>query len=184
MANTETSEDLNRVGTRAQEILAIVNDVFTSNGISLPGRQYVTVAPLEDTTHDFSGDSDGQVTIAFSGLRLGITPSSSGIVRPGCGNTYIATYYIEIVRCTPQNGGAGTSKNYGATNSKYGGTGPKIDSMNSYGEARMRDTWLLLRAGQALQGNHSTLHELSFNILAGKEDGGVQAVRLMVEVLV
>lgn len=183
MANTETSEDLNRIGSRAQEILDTIKDVFASNGISLPTLQYLAFAPIEETTHDFTNKEEGQVTVAFGGLRLGITPNSPGIVRPGCNNNYIATYFIEVVRCTPQPKGLGGVKNYGATSNKYT-TAPQEDRMNAYGEERMRDVWLLLRAAQAIQGTHSTLHNLTYAIDPGKEDGAVQAVRLTVEVLV
>lgn len=183
MANIETPEDLNRIVTRSQEFIETINDVFTSNGISLPARQYVTVGPIEETTHDFHG-SEGQLTISFGNLRLGITPNSTGAIRGGCVENYIATFFIELVRCTPQPVGGGNSKNYGATNSKYTNTAPKEDKMNSYGEQRMRDVWLLLRSVQNMRGNHSTLHDLATNIVPGKEDGGVQAIRLTVEVLV
>ena len=183
MANTETSEDLNRIVTIAQEILDTINDVFESNGISLPSRQYKTVGPIEDTTHDFTGD-DGQLTVSFGGLRLGVTPNSNGMIRANCSANYIATFFIELVRCTPQPKGAGNSKNYGGTNTKYSSTAPQEDKMNSYGEIRMRDTWLLLRSAQNMQSMFGTLNDLGLNIVPGKEDGAVQAIRLSVDVLV
>lgn len=173
MANLESQEDLLRIVTRANEIMDNIVDVFTSNGISLPEHRYIAVGPLEEVTHDFKANGDGQVTVSFAGLRLGITPNSQGMVR-GCFPNYIATFNVELVRCTPQNKTTSYGKN----------TGPTAISSSEYAELRMKDSWLLLRAVQNVSTNHTTLHDLTTTITSGKEDGGTQAIGLTVEVLI
>lgn len=170
MANAEVPEDLRRIVTRAEEIQQIIQDVFAANGIDLPERQYIAIGAVEETAHD-----EEQLTISFASLREGVTPTSSSMYT-GCAAGYIATYYVELVRCTPQQK---TAKRYGTD-----ALAPTSEDMGTYGASRAVDAWLLLRSGQSIREILSTFNEVDFAVDTQKESGGVQAVRLSVDVMV
>lgn len=171
MANTELADDLQRISNRASQIQEIIKDVFESNGVDLPERQYIFVGGEEETAHD-----DEQLTISFAALRLGVTPTSTGMFNPACPPGYIATYFVELVRCTPQ-----TGKNNSRLKTSIA---PGQSELDSYGRSRAIDAWLLLRVGQNIKNLPETLGQVDFGIVAQKEQGTMQAIRLSVEVMV
>lgn len=169
MAEAESSEDLLRISSRARDIHLIIKDIFASNKVDLPKRQYIYVGGEEDTAHD----SD-QLTISFAGLELKTTTTSTSMYTGGCYASFVATYIIEIVRCTPQ-----------ATNKgKYADLAPAADKLDEYGSSRAIDSWLLVRVGQAIGSLPDNIGGNSFKLTAEKESGGVQAIRLTVDVMV
>ncbi len=154
-----SSEDLLRIATEAQRLLDIVGAVFQENEVDLPLRQYLAVGELGKTAHDKE-----QVTVSFGNMSDGL-PGASGANPQACVSSYMASFSVEIVRCTPQMTGGG----YGA------GDPPSASALSEYAVTRYVDSWLLVRVAQRFAGGKS-----EYAVTTGDDSGQMQALVLSV----
>lgn len=154
-----SSEDILRIASEAQRLLDIVGAVFQENSIELPERQYLAVGELGGTAHDKE-----QVTVSFGNMSDGL-PGSRGANPQACAASYMASFSVEIVRCTPQMTGGG----YGP------GEPPAPSDISDYSVSRYIDSWLLVRVAQRFSGGKS-----EYTVTTGEDSGAMQAIVLSV----
>lgn len=174
MANVESPEDLLRLSNKAYEVLDIIKEVFATNGVALPTREYITIGDTRDTAHDAD-----QLTIALQRIYPGTPGTGSlSIVERNClPGQLTAVFQIELVRCIP------AATTVGRSNIPKIPTAEEIDSM---GKTQMIDYWLLYRAAQDMSKDDPFLGRTKtvFDIESGGPKGNFQAIQMQVDISV
>lgn len=171
MVEALKQDEINHFITRAEEILNLVKEGLLVNGITPPERSYVTIATEEETTHD---DTD-QLTVAL-GMVTPHYPQGQIPASPGQMNTRMATFYIELVRCSP------------AMSSIKGGAkkvAPPLEKMVEYGKMRLQEMAVLKDVCIELTtSKYDSLGRGMFTIAAGLDQGQAQAIKVTLQTMV
>lgn len=166
MANVDS--EINRLVESAQLILDRIVDNFDSNSIEIPAHRYIAVGELGSTAHDKE-----QITVGFSNMSDGL-PSNSVAAGNICKVADHASFYVELVRCTPQpvvlHGGAKS-------------IAPPVDKLQEYATLRMKDAWLLKRVADDMSATIWNKKAV-YGITVPPESGGMQAVVLSLNMVV
>lgn len=170
MAEVEEISDLNRIYEKGEEILNTIVDTLQVNGFEAPEYRYVSIYDAERVPHD----NTDQLTVGFGGVRPYVFDSGRGMYA-NCGSALMrGTFHIELVRCTPQ---PRTSKGGQRTSA------PELEKVQSYGKQRLQESWLMIRACQAIV-DDDLLNRNEFIIASGQDSGAVQAIKITIECVV
>lgn len=150
----EVLPDLRTLVLMGQDIMALVNQCFTSQGVIAPARQIVYLAPIP-------ADCE-QVAVLFSGWTP--MPPWDGLTH--CDNyRWVANFTVSITRCTP------------AIGAKNGKVAPTPDQMLQAAQIASADAEILLCVVASVD---EVGPEIS--VLTPAPQGGMQTVELTIQV--
>lgn len=164
-------DDLNHFINKAEEILNLVKEALIINGITPPERSFVTISTEEEVPHD---DTD-QLTVSF-GLMTPHYPQGQIPTARGHLNTRLATFYVELVRCSPKmipvKGGAKK-------------IAPSTETMMQYGKQRLQEVAILKNVfNELMQPEYDSLGRAMYTISAGLDSGQAQAIKVTFQTVV
>lgn len=151
-----------RLANFADYVLDTVVNVFTSAGVDLPERRFMTVG---DPVHDCE-----ELVLVFRALSNG---APGGNEEPSnCSAPITATFEIHLVRCFPTPVGRGNKA-------------PEADVLTTNALGLMNDSWLLIQSANAMNDDplYSTYGFIS-SVETGEPAGGFIGLVLAVEAAV
>lgn len=150
----------------AEEILVVINDVFASNEVSLPERQYVAVGPENTVAYDCE-----QLTVTFKNVADGL--AFNDVPRMlSCNDYNSGLFFVELVRCIPTVSGKATGLKLSA---------PTAESLNSHAKSMLRDAKLFREVVTIVDKLNSTIGNPMYSISFGEPSGAYQSVQLSIK---
>lgn len=146
----------------ADYLLDMVVQVFTSAGVDLPTRRFITVG---EPVHDCE-----ELVLTFGGLQNG--PPGQGEEPSNCHSPITATFGVHLVRCFPTPVGRGTKA-------------PEADVLTTNATGLMHDSWLMMQVANAIDDDplYSTFGTIT-SVVVGEPSGGFVGVVLTIEAAV
>lgn len=145
----------------AENLMTTINEVFASNQVSLPERQYYAVGPENTVAYDCE-----QLTITFKNVADGL--SYNDVPRMlSCQNMESGIYFVELVRCIPSTSASGMKI-----------SAPSADSISEASKNMMRDAKLFREVIKVVAEDYYMRDNPMYSITFSEPSGGFQSVQL------
>jgi len=150
-----------RVSRFADTLMETIIGVFTTAGVPLPDRRFLTIGqPVYDCE---------ELVVVFEGVRKGVPGDEGGAAN--CDMPTTATFSAHLVRCFPVPQAAPVP--------------PPANELTANADGLMVDAWLLLASVDELNRDPlASLGGMVYSVSVGEPQGGLVGVVLQLEAMV
>lgn len=148
----------------AQNLLSTINDVFDSNQVPLPDRQYIAVGPENTVAYDCE-----QMTVTFKNVADGLAYNDVPRML-SCQAFQSGIFFVELVRCLPSSGASGLNV-----------TASSAESLSESSKNMMRDAKLFREVVDIVKEDPNIMDKPMYSITFGEPSGGFQSVQLSIK---
>lgn len=145
----------------AENLLTTINEVFASNQVSLPERQYYAVGPENTVAYDCE-----QMTITFKNVSDGLAYNDVPRML-SCQNMESGIFFVELVRCIPTTSASGMKV-----------SAPPAQDITESAKNMMRDAKLFREVIKVVEEDYFMRDNPMYSISFGEPSGGFQSVQL------
>lgn len=145
----------------AENLLTTIREVFASNQVSLPERQYFAVGPENTVAYDCE-----QLTVTFKNVADGLAYNDVPRML-SCQNMESGIFFVELVRCIPTTSTSGLRTN-----------APSAEEMTESSKNMMRDAKLFREVVKVVEEDYYMRDNPMYSITFGIPEGGLQSVQL------
>ena len=145
----------------AENLMTTINEVFASNQVSLPERQYYAVGPENTVAYDCE-----QMTITFKNVSDGLAYNDVPRML-SCQNMESGIFFVELVRCIPSINATGMKIN-----------NPSAVDMTESAKNMMRDAKLFREVIRVVKEDYYMRDNPMYSITFGEPNGSFQSVQL------
>lgn len=148
----------------AENLLNTINEVFSSNQVPLPSRQYIAVGPENTVAYDCE-----QLTITFKNVADGLAYNDMPRML-SCQQMESGIFYVELVRCLP-----------GMTTSGRSVLPPEPEALSETAKGMMRDAKLFREVVKIVKEEFYTTDQPMYSITFSEPQGDYQSVQLSIK---
>lgn len=148
----------------AQNLLTTINEVFGSNQVSLPERQYVAVGPENTVAYDCE-----QMTVTFKNVADGLAYNDVPRML-SCQAFQSGIFFVELVRCIPSTSASGMKV-----------SAPSAQDITEASKNMMRDAKLFREVVDIVKEDPNIMDKPMYSITFGEPSGGFQSVQLSIK---
>lgn len=148
----------------AESLLTTLNEVFASNQVFLPERQYVAVGPENTVAYDCE-----QLTVTFKNVSDGLAYNDVPRML-SCQAFQSGIFFVELVRCIPTTGATGLKVSM-----------PTSESISESSRNMMRDAKLFREVVDIIKEDPTIMDKPMYSITFGEPNGGFQSVQLSIK---
>lgn len=159
-----TTENLDDVAVRAQQILDYTTQVYSEFNVALPAKHFMVIG-----TEDSPNHSCEQVTVTYSMLQSGVIGQAPS--PQNCHDPQNAVFVLEIVRCGPK-----------INNTRLGTVTDEAQTENS--KMIMRDSKLMAEIAERVGMDPAFLDGVQYTVVSVPNQGNFISTRASINVMV